>query len=103
MARGHPSDELGQGALEAAWEFGLDVEVSQAGGEQSLACFLDCSKCYERISFAGLQRRVTETGFPQRLASMVMSIYSGAWRVRVGGFVVELLHALDFWVVKITK
>ncbi len=81
----HSSDVLGRGAEEAAWELALQAESYNATGEHTVGCFLDCSKCYERVNFDQLLAECTKKGFPARIANLAVNMYSGTRYIRFEG------------------
>ena len=75
------------GAAECAFRTAVEVEHAGAQGKHALMAFLDCSKCYERVSHALAAARAAETGMPLRVLNMVMNVYSGPRLVRAHGAV----------------
>ena len=81
----HSSDVLGRGAEEAAWELALQAECFNANGESIVGCFLDCSKCYERVNFDMLLEECIRKGFPAKIANLAVNMYSGTRYIRFEG------------------
>ena len=73
------AEQIGCSAVDAAWDLALAAEVTEltCPDEAMCAAFLDCSKCYERVPHAELERRASEAGFPDRLLVLALSMYSG--------------------------
>eukprot|EP00971_Amphidinium_carterae_P106787 2115291-Amphidinium_carterae.1 len=58
---------VGRGALDEAFDFSLDVEEHSRKGSPVAGVFLDCSKCYERVSLELLELAAREAGFPSTI------------------------------------
>ena len=89
------AEVVGQGAVDAAWELALEAECTTLVDNLEHMCgvFLDCSKCYERIPHAGLERRARDLQFPDQLLVLALGMYSAPRHVRVGEAVSQPVQA----------
>ena len=60
-------------------------ELGRRQGEGSITAFLDCSKCYERVSHDKAYNRMIQTGCHPNIANLVMDLYQGQRRIKVHG------------------
>jgi len=81
------SAEPNRGAVELAWRARVQDELAQYHGRHRITTFLDCSKCYERVSHKESRRAAVEAGLPPSVANLVWDLYGGPRRIRVHGAV----------------
>lgn len=67
-------------------------ELAQWWGDFTLAAFLDCSNCCERIEHRMAGYRVIASGMPTQVINLVMDAYGGSRLARVHGAVAHLVH-----------
>ena len=79
--------------MELAWVTKKDEELGKAKGEGTITAFLDCSKCYERISHDDAFRRMVQSGCNPTIANLVMDLYQGERRIRVHGAISQVVRA----------
>eukprot|EP00971_Amphidinium_carterae_P078159 1546231-Amphidinium_carterae.4 len=58
---------VGWGALDEAFDLSREVEEHSRKGVPVAGVFLDCSKCYERVSLEGLEIAARQAAFPASL------------------------------------
>ena len=80
-------------AVELAWVTKKDEELGKAKGEGTITAFLDCSKCYERVSHDDAFKRMIRSGCNPTIANLVMDLYQGERRIRVHGATSQLMRA----------
>jgi hypothetical protein len=78
-----------RGPLEEAWRLSAQEEVARYEEACLGAVFLDCSKCYERISQAMAADRARESGCPIGIVNLVMGMYGGERRILLDGAISE--------------
>eukprot|EP00971_Amphidinium_carterae_P238978 4743890-Amphidinium_carterae.1 len=75
--------------LDQTFDVAYLTQERSAAGKHQAGVFLDCSKCYERIPFSGLDEFAIETGYPLHALSVALNMYSGKGRILVQGAVSE--------------
>ena len=80
-------------AVDWAWVTKKNEELSKARGEGTITAFLDCSKCYERVSHDTAFTRMLQTGCNPTIANLVMDLYQGERRIRVHGATSMIMKA----------
>ena len=68
-------------------------EIGKWRGQGSITAFLDCSKCYERVSHDKAYTRMIQTGCHPKIANLVMDLYQVQRRIKVYGATPKTLHA----------
>eukprot|EP00971_Amphidinium_carterae_P092358 1828446-Amphidinium_carterae.1 len=92
LALGHTP--VGRGALvDEAFDLSLEVEELSGQGVPVAGVFLDCSKCYERVSLSGLEIAARQAGFPESMLQVALNMYTGRRRVLVNGTVSSAYQA----------
>ena len=67
--------ETTQSVDELAWVTKKNKELGKAKGEGTITAFLDCSKCYERVSHDVAFERTIQTGCNPTIADLVLDLY----------------------------
>eukprot|EP00971_Amphidinium_carterae_P146523 2904239-Amphidinium_carterae.1 len=91
LALGHTP--VGRGALDEAFDLSLEVEELSGQSVPMAGVFLDCSKCYERVSLSGLEAAARQAGFPESMLQVALNMYRGRRRVLVNGAVSSAYQA----------
>eukprot|EP00971_Amphidinium_carterae_P131563 2605262-Amphidinium_carterae.1 len=78
---------VGRGALDEAFDLSLEVEEHSRQGTPVAGVFLDCSKCYERVSLELLEEAARAADFPPSMLAAALDMYKGHRRVLVNGAV----------------
>eukprot|EP00971_Amphidinium_carterae_P287303 5703343-Amphidinium_carterae.1 len=63
---------VGRGALDEAFDLSLEVEELSRTGKPVAGVFLDCSKCYERVSLELLGEAAQAANFPPSLLEVAL-------------------------------
>ena len=74
-----------QGPLEEAWCLSAQEEMVRHAGRHLSACFLDCSKCYERIEQTIAAERAKQSGCPVEVVNLAIGMYKGERRILLDG------------------
>eukprot|EP00971_Amphidinium_carterae_P337072 6473724-Amphidinium_carterae.1 len=80
---------VGTGALDEAFSLAAEAERATVQAERFAAVFLDCSKCYERVDLALLEKSAVEAGFPLEALKLALDMYRGRRRILVNGALSE--------------
>ena len=76
-----------QSATAQAWRLGATQESERARGLFTLAAFLDCSKCYERVPLQEAAQQALRSGCPHGAVALAFNMYAAPRYIRVHGAV----------------
>ena len=79
------AEEPGVGADQAAWQLAAEAETQRLQGRAMAGIFLDCSKCYDRVSHVQLDDAARRLRFPDPLLVLALRIYGAPRRLRLNG------------------
>ena len=82
-----------QSATAQAWRLGAMQESERAKGLFTLAAFLDCSKCYERVPLQAAAQQALRTGCPTGAVALAFNMYAAPRYIRVHGAVAPGFNA----------
>jgi len=74
-------------ATECAWLTRVNQELTAHCRHSLGVVYLDCSKCYERVSHRLAAQAATACGFPGTLANLIFGLYSGTRHLLLHGAV----------------
>ncbi len=84
VARTYLPAAPGRGALSAAFDLSFDAEAAAARGESAATTCFDLRQYFERITMHELAQGAKRHGLPKPIIALLLQVYSGPRRVRVG-------------------
>ena len=71
--------------IDHTWQIRVEQEMTRHYGGAFATVYMDCYKCYERVSYAVAVSQATATGCPGQVVNLVFAIHQSSRHISIHG------------------